>query len=242
MTNNGLIGENTEFVLANDIDLSVYSTGEGWTPIGSPSKKFTATFDGNGHVVSNLYIYRPNDNNQGLFGWASNADIKNVGLENVDVTGDCNVGGLVGNGSNSIISNCYATGDVVGGGWVGGLVGEGSSSTISNCYATGSVTGTRTYSNVGGLVGYGQNRIIISSSYSTGSVTGNNNVGGLLGYGGVTLDNAYYTDTTGQTNGIGSGTPSSGTAQLVTMDGLHELISQGILPDYKSKTGINSSS
>ena len=263
MTDNGLIGENTEFVLANDIDLSVYSTGEGWTPIGSPSKKFTATFDGNGHVVSNLYIYRPNDNNQGLFGWASNADIKNVGLENVDVTGDCNVGGLVGNGSNSIISNCYATGDVVGGGWVGGLVGEGSSSTISNCYATGSVTGTRTYSNVGGLVGYGQNRIIISSSYSTGSVTGNNNVGGLLGwsnygtinnsystgtvtgnanvggllgYGGVTLDNAYYTDTTGQTNGIGSGTPSSGTAQLVTMDGLHELISQGILPDYKSKT------
>ena len=263
MTDNGLIGENTEFVLANDIDLSVYSTGEGWTPIGSPSKKFTATFDGNGHVVSNLYIYRPNDNNQGLFEWASNADIKNVGLENVDVTGDCNVGGLVGNGSNSIISNCYATGDVVGGGWVGGLVGEGSSSTISNCYATGSVTGTRTYSNVGGLVGYGQNSIIISSSYSTGSVTGNNNVGGLLGwsnygtinnsystgtvtgnanvggllgYGGVTLDNAYYTDTTSQTNGIGSGTPSSGTAQLVTMDGLHELISQGILPDYKSKT------
>ena len=263
MTDNGLIGVNTEFVLANDIDLSVYSTGEGWTPIGSPSKKFTATFDGNGHVVSNLYIYRPNDNNQGLFEWASNADIKNVGLENVDVTGDCNVGGLVGNGSNSIISNCYATGDVVGGGWVGGLVGEGSSSTISNCYATGSVTGTRTYSNVGGLVGYGQNRIIISSSYSTGSVTGNNNVGGLLGwsnygtinnsystgtvtgnanvggllgYGGVTLDNAYYTDTTSQTNGIGSGTPSSGTAQLVTMDGLHELISQGILPDYKSKT------
>lgn len=67
-------------------------------------------------------------------------------------------------------------------------------------------------------------------------MTGNANVGGLLGYGGVTLDNAYYTDTTSQTNGIGSGTPSSGTAQLVTMDGLHELISQGILPDYKSKT------
>ena len=232
MTDNGLIGENTEFVLANDIDLSVYSTGEGWTPIGSPSKKFTATFDGNGHVVSNLYIYRPNDNNQGLFGWASNADIKNVGLENVDVTGDCNVGGLVGNGSNSIISNCYATGDVVGGGWVGGLVGEGSSSTISNCYATGSVTGNN---NVGGLLGW-SNYGTINNSYSTGTVTGNANVGGLLGYGGVTLDNAYYTDTTGQTNGIGSGTPSSGTAQLVTMDGLHELISQGILPDYKSKT------
>lgn len=233
MTDNGLIGGNTEFVLANDIDLSVYSTGEGWTPIGSPSKKFTATFDGNGHVVSNLYIYRPNDNNQGLFGWASNADIKNVGLENVDVTGDCNVGGLVGNGSNSIISNCYATGDVVGGGWVGGLVGYGQNRIIiSSSYSTGSVTGNN---NVGGLLGW-SNYGTINNSYSTGTVTGNANVGGLLGYGGVTLDNAYYTDTTGQTNGIGSGTPSSGTAQLVTMDGLHELISQGILPDYKSKT------
>ena len=42
--------------------------------------------------------------------------------------------------------------------------------------------------------------------------------------------------------GIGYGAPMSGTAQLVTMDGLHKLISQGILPDYKSKTGINSSS
>ncbi|DAB09527.1 TPA: hypothetical protein CPT95_04185 [Candidatus Gastranaerophilales bacterium HUM_15] len=40
MTNNGLIGENTEFVLANDIDLSAYSTSEGWTPIGTPSKIF----------------------------------------------------------------------------------------------------------------------------------------------------------------------------------------------------------
>ena len=40
ITNNGLIGENTEFVLANDIDLSAYSTSEGWTPIGTPSKIF----------------------------------------------------------------------------------------------------------------------------------------------------------------------------------------------------------
>ena len=40
MTNNGLIGENTEFVLANDIDLSAYSTSEGLVPIGTPSKIF----------------------------------------------------------------------------------------------------------------------------------------------------------------------------------------------------------
>ena len=72
---------------------------------------------------------------------------------------------------------------------------------------------------------------------------GNDEVGDLVAYGSCAkLDKAYYTDTTGQTNCIGYGAPMSGTAQLVTMDGLHKLISQGILPDYKSKTGINSSS
>ena len=105
MTNNGLIGENTEFVLANDIDLSAYSTGEGWTPIGSPSKSFTATFDGNGYVISNLYINTPSINCVGLFRWCNFAEIKNVGLENVDVTGDYEVGGLMGRGCNVTISN-----------------------------------------------------------------------------------------------------------------------------------------
>ena len=273
MTNNGLIGENTEFVLANDIDLSAYSTGEGWTPIGSPSKSFRATFDGNGHVVSNLYIYRPNDNNQGLFGRAWYADIKNVGLENADVTGgESNVGGLMGAGvSDIIITNCYVIGSVTGDMYVGGLVGASDRLTItssyvrggisggdsfvgglmggvapsgatriSNSYAAGSVTGGMY---VGGLAGEGVNGRV-TNRYATGSVTGNSDVGGLIGYikGGGVLDNAYYTDTTSQTNGIGYGAPMSGTAQLVTMDGLHELISQGILPDYKSKTVDKSSS
>ena len=56
MTNNGLIGENTEFVLANDIDLSAYSTSEGLVPIGTPSKIFWANFDANGYVISNPQI------------------------------------------------------------------------------------------------------------------------------------------------------------------------------------------
>ncbi len=272
MTNNGLIGENTEFVLANDIDLSAYSTGEGWTPIGSPSKSFRATFDGNGHVVSNLYIYRPNDNNQGLFGRAWYADIKNVGLENADVTGgESNVGGLMGAGvSDIIITNCYVIGSVTGDMYVGGLVGTSDRLTITSSYVRGGISGR--YSFVGGLIGSAamSGATIISNSYAAGSVTGGMYVGGLAGEGvngrvtnsyatgnvigggnvggllgrvnSVKLDKAYYTDTTGQTNGIGYGAPMSGTAQLVTMDGLHELISQGILPDYKSKTVDKSSS
>mgnify|MGYP000074486360 FL=1 len=322
MTNNGLIGANTEFVLVNDIDLSAYSTGEGWTPIGSPSKSFTATFDGNGHVISKLYINRPSSGSAlGLFGQVDGAEIKNIGLENVNVTGrELFIGGLLGLGLNdTMITNCYVTGSVNGGSYTGGMAGSSDgtiinsyatgsvtgtsylggllgrsavSITITNCYSTGNVTGSglgqcvggllgqakeATISNsyatgsvtgrmsVGGLLGEGSSgaTTIISNSYATGSVigssyvggllgegvkgsvinsyatgrvTGNDDVGGLLGFAtGTTLDNAYYTDTTGQTNGLGLGV-HYGTAQLVTMDGLHELISQGILPDYKSKT------
>ena len=95
---------------------------------------------------------------------------------------------------------------------------------------------------VGGLVGYGSSATI-TNCYATASVTGDEYVGGLVGYGYMAkLDKAYYTDTTGQAKGIGSGTPMSGTAQLVTMDGLHELISQGILLDYRAKTEDKSSS
>ena len=240
MTNNGLIGENTEFVLANDIDLSAYSTGEGWTPIGSPSKSFTATFDGNGHVISKLYINRPSSGSAlGLFGQVDSAEIKNIGLENVSVTGrELFIGGLLGLGLNdTMITNCYVTGSVNGGSYTGGMAG-GSDGTIINSYATGSVIGS---SYVGGLLGLGVKGSVINS-YATGRVTGNDDVGGLLGFAtGTTLDNAYYTDTTGQTNGLGLGV-HYGTAQLVTMDGLHELISQGILLDYRAKTEDKSSS
>ena len=232
MTNNNQIGSNCEFVLANDIDLSGYSTGEGWTPIGCSYASFGAAFDGNGHVVSNLYINRPDKDYLGLFGNIT-SEIKNVGLENVDVTGTDYVGGLVGYGSKGTISNSYVTGSVSGDSYVGGLAGYDYKGTISNSYSTDSVSG-RTY--VGGLVGHGC-AATISNSYSTCSVSGNGIVGGFVGdRASATFENVYYTDTTGQTKGIGTGTPASGTAQLVTMDELHDLIDQSILPDYRIAT------
>ena len=178
MTNNGIIGANTEFVLANNIDLSAYSSGEGWTPIGNPNAStnaFKATFDGNGYTISNLYINRPSADYQGLFGYGDGAKLSNIALENVDVTGNYKVGGLVGNGKGATITNSYATGTVTGDICVGGLVGSGN---------------------------------------------------------GATLYNAYFTDTTGQTKGIESGMPFSGTAVETTISGLNELIEQGTLPAY----------
>ncbi len=163
-----------KYILMGDIDLSGYA----WEAVGNSSTAFTGEFNGNGYVIKNLTINRPTEEGQGLLGYTDGASIKNVGMENVDVTGGSFVGGLVGWGDSSI-TNSYATGSVSGTDNVGGLVGWGnSSSSITNSYATGSVSGN---SAVGGLVGMAFSSSSITNSYATGSVNGNDKVGGLVG-------------------------------------------------------------
>ncbi len=159
-----------------------WTTGEGWQPIGDSSNAFTGQFEGNGHTISNLTINRGVTNYIGLFGSTGNgAEITNVGLLNVNITGNFSVGGLVG-GNGGSITNSHATGDVFGGfffgGGVGGLVGRNDGS-ITNSYATGSVSGS---GSAGGLVGL--NFATITNSYATGDVGGEVSAGGLVGVNG----------------------------------------------------------
>ena len=71
LVNAGNTCEGKTIILTDDIDLSDYQEGEGWTPIGygtdsNHSKAFQGTFDGQGHVVTNL---KTNGGYQrGLFG------------------------------------------------------------------------------------------------------------------------------------------------------------------------------
>ena len=141
MTNNGKIDADTEFVLANNIDLSAYSSGEGWTPIGNNLflRQFKATFDGNGYVVSNLYINKSAGVGYGLFGTIAGAEINNLGVENINITGKVLTGGLVGCilGGNNNISNCYVTGNVKltnPNNKTHGVIGVTGSSEITDCY------------------------------------------------------------------------------------------------------------
>ncbi|MCT7517397.1 GLUG motif-containing protein [Aliarcobacter cryaerophilus] len=192
---------NGKYELGSNIDASATSAWNsngsggyyGFNPIGDSSNSFTGTFDGLGFTISDLYINRPTQDNVGLFEYTNNATIKNIGLENVNITGNNYVGGLVGrNGGNKgTISNSYATGSVNGNSEVGGLVGV-NGGTISNSYATNSVDGKG--DRVGGLVGANGNNGIITNSYATGSVSGNHQVGGLLGSnGGGIITNSYAT-------------------------------------------------
>ena len=187
--NAGTNTTNVEFVLGDDIDLSSI---DNWDAIGTSSKSFNGTFDGNGHTIKNLKIDKSTTNHQGLFGYTgSGSEIKNIGIVDCDIKGRNSTGGLVGVASGNV-TNSYATGSVTGtGNYTGGLVGY-TSSIVSNCYATGSVTGTGNYT--GGLVGYAYYNSSVTNSYATGSVTGTgSSTGGLIGLAQGTITNSYAT-------------------------------------------------
>jgi hypothetical protein len=197
------------FILTADLDLDPKLPGRKVfdKAVFAPAKtnyfegtSFTGVFDGNGHRVSHLTI--AGKGYLGLFGQlASGAEVKNLGVVDVNVTGagSC-IGGLVGWNMSGDVTQCYSTGVVSGtGGGVGGLVGMNSGHII-RCYSTGAVIGT---SLVGGLVGHNPDGIV-THCYSTGAVSGASGVGGLVGYNGGAVTQCYSTGAVSGTGQYGS--------------------------------------
>jgi hypothetical protein len=117
---------NKHFILINNIDASATSTwnnGAGSKPIDLGNwNGFIGGFDGDGYVISNLFINRPSTDYIGLFHILGSGTIFDVGIVNADVTGGYYTGALVG-WQLGAISNCHASGSVTGGQGVGMLVG-----------------------------------------------------------------------------------------------------------------------
>jgi len=199
----------SHYIQTTDIDASETSSwfaGEGWSSIGywlnlEDNYPFTGSYNGQEHTIDALYINRPDTDFLGLWGFLDGAYIENLGVTNVDINGNFNIGGLVGEQSWSTISNSYSTGSVSGALFVGGLVGARSSSTINNSYSTGIVSGDNY---VGGLVGWNRNDSTISNSYSTGNVNGDYYVGGLVGVQDTsTITNSYSTGSVSGNSNVG---------------------------------------
>ena len=164
-----------------------HNSGNGFEPIGS----FAATFKGNGHTISNLFIKRTTaPNNLGLFSFITeSARVESVGLENAYVYGNGYVGGLVGR-NEGVIAASYVSGYVRGGsgGVIGGLVGYtfGAGSRLGHVtasYSTADVSAASSGQYVGGFAGFVASDSRVAASYSTGTVTSaGSNVGGFLGF------------------------------------------------------------
>ena len=152
------------FYLDNDIDLSRHE----WISIGTiiggdcPEYSFCGVFDGQGHVISNLYSHDSDtgdyeeSNNLGrnaLFGNVYNGEIKNLGIANAEIWIDPKDDSAAGKG---ILVD-----------WMG-------KSKITNCWTSGSIySGTKTEKNIGGIVGVTVQGCTISGCYSTATLTGN---------------------------------------------------------------------
>lgn len=170
--NDGNDYDGAYFRLESDLDLSTIC-GEllgDWPSIGSIDAYFEGNFDGNGHLVSHLYIQERGTTYKGLFGYV---------------------------GAHGKISNLTVEGSVYASFWAGAVAGA-SSGTITNCVNQGG--SIEAYQIAGGIVGgnFGvvskcQNKATIQSSLSTGGLCGynygslydSNNLGEIYGYNGA---------------------------------------------------------
>ncbi|WP_448664718.1 MBG domain-containing protein [Sphingomonas sp. CJ20] len=179
-------------------------------------RTFTGSFDGANRSITGLRINRSTTDYVGFFGYADGATIANITLTGGSVTGNSQVGALVGYMQGGTLSNAGATTTVVGISTgesnSGGLVGTNRGGAISDSWASGTVTGAGYQ--VGGLAGFNFDGGTITRSYATGAVTGtsttgNGYLGGLVGGNGYsgdggTISQSYATGTvTGASGPIG---------------------------------------
>ena len=152
------------FYLENDLDLS----GHEWISIGTvlggdcPEYSFCGVFDGQGHVISNLYSHESdiegadeshNLLRNALFGSVYNGEVKNLGVADAEIWIDPKDDSAAGKG---ILVD-----------WMG-------KSKITNCWTSGSIySGTKTEKNIGGIVGITMQGCTISGCYSTATLAGN---------------------------------------------------------------------
>ena len=89
------------------------------------------------------------------------------------ITGLEYVGGILGDASNSSVSNCvnYSAITITTGNYLGGIVGYGSTATVSYCTNQGSINKTGTgYGYIGGIMGYPNNYCEISNCTNNGNI------------------------------------------------------------------------
>jgi filamentous hemagglutinin family protein len=181
----------------------------GFAPIGSTAG-FGGVLDGLGHVVDHITVNRLSDTNVGLFATVNatgDVGVRNIGLTNISINGNANVGGLAGLNYGAI-ANSYATGSVIGTGNSFGILVGNSNGSIINSHAMGSIVSGGQY--LGGLVGYNDAYGTVENSYANVDITGYY-IGGLVGYNGGSIANSYAIgNITGSGSYVGGLAGSSG--------------------------------
>lgn len=222
------------FVLVNDIDAtgtSSWNNDAGFEAIGYyGDEPFSGVFDGQGYAINGLTINR-SGSFQALFSETENAIIKNLRLENVDITGYKATAALIGKSVNTLIDSCFVSGtvyaeDTLAGGLValldkdskilfsgssanvtankekaGGLVGR-NHGTIKYSHSSGTILVTAEYGSTKEIGGLvAINKGNIETSYSTASVEAGYDIGGLVGHNYGDITNCFAAGEIDKTGG-----------------------------------------
>lgn len=161
----GLVAINNDltanYILMADIDMTddvapggKWDCGYGWLPIGSSSSdSFSGIFDGNGHTIKGMRIENSTDSYIGLFGCIDDATVKNLRMENPEITGTKvqYAGAITGSMLNSDIEN---------------IAVDNLSFNCKNDYTNINCI-NRYY---GGIVGYSEGTCTINSCYTSGTM------------------------------------------------------------------------
>ena len=249
------------------------STENNYTAIGgyfnNSNCPFMGTFDGQGHTISGIRIYKNGDSNddgcQGLFGMTGDgAVIRGITLADARITGYDRTGGIVGKNTGTV-TDCHVAADVAihavsaSAYNHGGIVGDNYLGTVSNCTSAATLT---TNSNpvryYGGIAGI-NNGGTLSNNLAIGAVvpaTDNNTYGAICGenYAGsentAILRNNYYhackvasNDVTA--SGVGCGHISDNTPNVSSYFVDDVTDNNGAVPgiilyDHSAKTDVNS--
>ena len=197
------------------------STENNYTPIGNDGCRFKGNFDGMGHTVSGIRIYKGGDSESdsclGLFGHAG-GPVKNVVLADTRITGfDC-VGGIVGTTKGLLIENCHVTDTVAlhavqdGAMFVGGIIGINVYGNVVGCTSSARLTiadglsGCRYF---GGITGYNNgnvsNCLAIAVSVGLGVAEGGGAICGASDFDDGALNGYYGCTVGGETANVGCG-------------------------------------
>lgn len=210
--------------LTADIELAGYD----WTPL----KKFYGTFDGQGHVIRNLYI-NSTSYPAGLIGYLQGgASVTRLGITgSVTCTARSNAqaGGIAGYMyDKASITQCWSAVNVTSNKHAGGIAGyTATGAVITDCYATGTIRSSAANEcYLGGICGSGFSNTAgatLTNCYSVGKIVGTN--GNASYVGGLSPDKtaAHYVNSFYLTGTVSGESPKYGVTGLGTAKTADEL-------------------
>ena len=183
------IEENKDYFTEEELKIN-----ERFMPIGTSSKQFSGTFDGNAKTISNLIINRPTMTYVGLFG-VNNGTVKGITLDSIDISGKDATGGVSGK-SNGKVIDVVVTGTIKGNNNVGGINGQGN--------ATSAIVNVNVLASGGSVsAGIGSNGTMNGLIVEGGTLRyGNTNKANIANGSGAAY-NVYYSDKTDGANNQG---------------------------------------